>query len=292
MNISVVTGLLPTKGIPLPFVSNGGSSLLINLVAMGILLNISQQASSAAAARARPPSDWASSGQEAEGVNGRANRPEARLSVVIAGGGTGGHLYPGIAVAREIVRRVPDARVTFAGTARGLEARVVPREGFELDLIRSAGLKGKSLARGCAGAALHRPPSLLDAWRILSRRRPDVVIGVGGYSSGPVVLVAALARHADDGARAERGARVDQSAAGALRARGGGDVRRDAARSFAGGAFVTGNPVRAEFFAPIDRRRGRRGRPRRGCWSLAARRARTRSTWPWWRRRRSWHGST
>jgi UDP-N-acetylglucosamine--N-acetylmuramyl-(pentapeptide) pyrophosphoryl-undecaprenol N-acetylglucosamine transferase len=62
------------------------------------------------------------------------------LSVVIAGGGTGGHLYPGIAVAREVLRRVPDARVSFAGTARGLEARVVPREGFELDLIRSAGL--------------------------------------------------------------------------------------------------------------------------------------------------------
>ena len=64
------------------------------------------------------------------------------LSVVIAGGGTGGHLYPGIAVAREIRRRVPDARVSFAGTERGLEAKVVPAEGFELDLIRSAGLKG------------------------------------------------------------------------------------------------------------------------------------------------------
>ena len=68
------------------------------------------------------------------------------LSVVIAGGGTGGHLYPGIAVARELLRRRPDARVTFAGTARGIEARVVPREGFELDVLRSAGLKGMSPA--------------------------------------------------------------------------------------------------------------------------------------------------
>ena len=58
--------------------------------------------------------------------------------IVIAGGGTGGHLYPGIAVAREIRRRVPGAEVTFAGTARGIEGRVVPREGFELDLLRSA----------------------------------------------------------------------------------------------------------------------------------------------------------
>jgi UDP-N-acetylglucosamine--N-acetylmuramyl-(pentapeptide) pyrophosphoryl-undecaprenol N-acetylglucosamine transferase len=67
------------------------------------------------------------------------------LSVLIAGGGTGGHLYPGIAVARALLARVPDAQVTFVGTAAGIESRVVPREGFALDVIRSAGLKGKSL---------------------------------------------------------------------------------------------------------------------------------------------------
>ena len=68
------------------------------------------------------------------------------MRVVLAGGGTGGHLFPGIAVARELLRRQPDARITFAGTARGIEARVIPREGFDLDLLRSAGLKGTSLA--------------------------------------------------------------------------------------------------------------------------------------------------
>ena len=79
--------------------------------------------------------------------------------IVIAGGGTGGHLYPGIAVARELRRRLPEAAVTFAGTARGIESRVVPREGFELDLLRSAGLKGmspSSLARGAGAAAAER----------------------------------------------------------------------------------------------------------------------------------------
>src|SRR5436309_15825149 len=115
------------------------------------------------------------------------------LRVVIAGGGTGGHLYPGVAVAREIVRRVPDARVSFAGTARGLEARIVPQEGFELDVIRSAGLKGKAVSARLRGAALLLP-GLADAWRLVSRRRPHVVVGVGGYSSGPVVLAAALRR--------------------------------------------------------------------------------------------------
>ena len=68
------------------------------------------------------------------------------MRLLIAGGGTGGHLYPGIAVARELMSRDPNAQITFVGTAQGIEARVLPREGLTLDLIRSAGLKGKSLA--------------------------------------------------------------------------------------------------------------------------------------------------
>src|SRR5689334_13620119 len=111
--------------------------------------------------------------------------------MVIAGGGTGGHLYPGIAVARELLARQPGAQVSFAGTARGIESKVVPREGFELDCIRSSGLKGKSVGDRMRGA-LQLPLGLVDSFGIVSRRRPDVVIGVGGYSSGPVVLAAAV----------------------------------------------------------------------------------------------------
>src|SRR5213595_2594299 len=95
------------------------------------------------------------------------------LRVVIAGGGTGGHLYPGIAVARELLARRPDAAVSFAGTARGIEARVIPREGFALDVIRSAGVKGKSVVDRARGAALI-PVSLADSWRIVSARRPSL----------------------------------------------------------------------------------------------------------------------
>lgn len=102
------------------------------------------------------------------------------LTIIIAGGGTGGHLYPGLAVARALVARVPDAHVSFAGTSRGLEARVVPEAGFELDVIRSRGLKGKSIANRLRGAAL-LSAGLWDAWRLLSRRRPHVVVGVGGW---------------------------------------------------------------------------------------------------------------
>src|SRR5882762_1594916 len=99
------------------------------------------------------------------------------LRVIIAGGGTGGHLYPGIAVARELLSRQPAASISFAGTANGIEARVIPREGFALDLIRSVGLKGKSLVARARGAVLV-PVGLVDAWRIVTLRRPDIVIGV------------------------------------------------------------------------------------------------------------------
>ena len=115
------------------------------------------------------------------------------LRIVIAGGGTGGHLYPGIAVARQLLRRHPDAQITFAGTARGIEARVIPREGFALDTLRSAGLKATSIAARLRGLLL-LPLSALDAWSIVSRRAPHLVIGVGGYSSGPVVAIAVLRR--------------------------------------------------------------------------------------------------
>jgi UDP-N-acetylglucosamine--N-acetylmuramyl-(pentapeptide) pyrophosphoryl-undecaprenol N-acetylglucosamine transferase len=182
------------------------------------------------------------------------------LRVVIAGGGTGGHLYPGIAVAREVRRREPDAIVTFAGTERGIENRVVPREGFELDLLRSAGLKAVSPGALVRAIAL-LPLSAIDAWRILSQRQPDVVIGVGGYSSGPVVLLAALRRtptllleqNAAPGVTNKLLARVVTAAA----------VTFESTVSYFGRrAFVAGNPVRPEFFDNSGSREAQSGPPR------------------------------
>jgi UDP-N-acetylglucosamine--N-acetylmuramyl-(pentapeptide) pyrophosphoryl-undecaprenol N-acetylglucosamine transferase len=169
------------------------------------------------------------------------------MTVVIAGGGTGGHLYPGIAVARELLRRMPDAVVTFAGTARGIESRVVPREGFTLDVIRSAGLKGTSPIALLRGLAL-LPLGGVDAWRILARRKPALVIGVGGYSSGPVVLAAAargiptmlLEQNAVPGLTNRLLSRVVSAAA----------VTFESTVAFFGRrGFVSGNPVRQEFLS-------------------------------------------
>lgn len=170
--------------------------------------------------------------------------------MVIAGGGTGGHLYPGVAVARELLRRQPDAVVTFAGTARGMESRLVPKEGFALDMIRSVGLKGRSIVNALRGLAIV-PVSLVDAWTLVSRRRPHVVVGVGGYSSGPVVLIAALRRiptmlleqNAVPGLTNRLLARVVRAAA---------LTYDDKGNYFGRSGFVTGNPVRPEFFdSPI-----------------------------------------
>jgi UDP-N-acetylglucosamine--N-acetylmuramyl-(pentapeptide) pyrophosphoryl-undecaprenol N-acetylglucosamine transferase len=113
--------------------------------------------------------------------------------MLIAGGGTGGHVFPGIALAEEVVTRHPGNDVVFVGTARGLEATVVPEAGFPVELIDVKGLKGK----GFMGVLLNLlliPGAFLQSWRILRRWRPDVVVGVGGYASGPVVLMAWLLR--------------------------------------------------------------------------------------------------
>ena len=170
------------------------------------------------------------------------------VSLVVAGGGTGGHLFPGVAVARELMARVPAATVTFVGTAAGIEARVIPREGLTLDTIRSAGLKGKSPAALLRGLLL-LPLSALDAWQVISRRRPSVVIGVGGYSSGPVVALAALRgvptllmeQNATPGLTNRLLARVVRAAA---------VTYEESLATFGRKAFVSGNPVRPEFFAP------------------------------------------
>jgi UDP-N-acetylglucosamine--N-acetylmuramyl-(pentapeptide) pyrophosphoryl-undecaprenol N-acetylglucosamine transferase len=167
--------------------------------------------------------------------------------VVIAGGGTGGHLYPGIAVAHALRRRDPRTHLSFVGTARGIEARIVPQEGFELDLIRSAGLKGKSAGAVARGMGL-LPLSALDAWQVLSRRRPDLVIGVGGYSSGPVVALAAmrgiptllLEQNATPGLTNRWLARLVDAA---------GVTYESSLRFFHGHGFVSGNPVREAFLA-------------------------------------------
>lgn len=168
------------------------------------------------------------------------------MRALIAAGGTGGHIYPGIAVAREIVRRDADADVRFVGTARGLETKLVPQAGFELSLIESAGLVNMGLAARVRGLAV-LPKSFIAARRLMREFHPDVVIGAGGYVSGPVLLTAALLKiptlvmesNAVPGFTNRTLARFVDAAAVSFEA---------ALPFFRGKGVVTGNPIRREFF--------------------------------------------
>jgi len=110
-------------------------------------------------------------------------------AAVIAGGGTGGHLFPGIAVVEELKRRNPECRIVFVSSGRPLEERVLSAGGFEKAVINVEGIKGRrKMAKLKSSAML--PFGFLQAAGLLRRVRPDVVIGMGGYSAGPVVLCA------------------------------------------------------------------------------------------------------
>ena len=178
--------------------------------------------------------------------------------VMFAGGGTGGHLFPGIAVAHGLVRRHPQAYVVFVGTGRGIEERALAREGYPFEPIRSAGLMGKSW-RGIARTLGLAPLTLCDAARVLRRVRPDLVIGLGGYSAGPVVLLAALAgrstmvleQNAVPGTTNRMLAPLVQAAAVSF---------ETTLSCFGAKAFLSGNPVRDGFFGAANvERAGRIG---------------------------------
>jgi UDP-N-acetylglucosamine--N-acetylmuramyl-(pentapeptide) pyrophosphoryl-undecaprenol N-acetylglucosamine transferase len=167
------------------------------------------------------------------------------MKVIIAGGGTGGHLFPGIAVAREIQRRYPDSEVLFVGAQQGIEARIVPQQGFPLKVLPVGGIKGvgwmtriKNLFAMVEG--------IFKAKDILREFKPDVVIGVGGYASFPMLAAAILAGRPR--------VIMEQNAIPGLANRTLGRWVNFAAvsdprtRSYFGNrAVVTGNPVRPEF---------------------------------------------
>lgn len=167
--------------------------------------------------------------------------------IILAGGGTGGHLFPALAVADELRRRHAEAEILFVGGRRGIENRLVPRHGYRLRTLPLSGLKGASVmhrvvAAASAGLAVVR----CAAWNLGDR--PDLVIGVGGYASGPAVLAARLLwvrtmileqNHFPGATNRWLAPWVDAVC-----------VPSDAARRrLRGRGIVTGNPVRPEFAA-------------------------------------------
>ncbi|MGH9824097.1 MAG: undecaprenyldiphospho-muramoylpentapeptide beta-N-acetylglucosaminyltransferase [Blastocatellia bacterium] len=167
------------------------------------------------------------------------------MKAIIAAGGTGGHIFPGVAIAREILRRDADAGILFVGTPRGLESKIIPREGFKLEMIRIVALKSVSVFERIKSLA-RLPLSFVRALGIIRRFKPDVVIGIGGYASGPILLVAAIRRvptlvvepNALPGFTNRVLARFVDAAAVTF---------EESLKYFRGRGVVTGNPIRSDF---------------------------------------------
>lgn len=179
------------------------------------------------------------------------------MKVLIAGGGTGGHVYPGIAVARTIIKRYPDAAVQFVGTTRGIEVDLVPRAGFKLDVLPVLPFP-RRLSLSLLKAGLTAVRSLGTAVSLVRSFGPDVVVGTGGYVSGPIVLAAGVLRiptlvqeqNAYPGVTTRLLSRIASRVALGY---------EEAAAHLAGGArtVVTGNPIREEILLQ-DRHSGAR----------------------------------
>ncbi len=166
------------------------------------------------------------------------------MRAILAGGGTGGHVIPALAIARELQQRY-QAEILFIGTARGIENRLVPAAGFELRLIQVGALKNVSLSTRLR-TLFDLPRAILACRRMLREFRPDVVIGVGGYASGPAMLAAWLRRiptlafepNVVPGLANRVVARLVSAAA----------VHFEETKKYFRNAHVTGVPVRKEFF--------------------------------------------
>ena len=169
------------------------------------------------------------------------------MKLLIAGGGTGGHVFPAIAIAQEWLSRGKEREVVLVGTQRGIEMKLVPAAGLPLETIRVAGLKGKG------GTTLLKNLGMLgmglwDAFAVLKRLKPRVAFGVGGYAAGPMLLATWLTGipNVIFEPNAEPGLTNKLLARLAKRIATGYEV---SAQAWGARATVTGCPVRPEFFA-------------------------------------------
>jgi len=169
------------------------------------------------------------------------------VKLLIAGGGTGGHVFPALAIAREWLARGTEREVVLVGTERGIEMKLVPQAGLPLELLRVAGLKGKGGATLIKNLAM-LAPAMLDARRVLRKHKPVAAFGVGGYAAGPMLLAAWLSRvpnvifepNAEPGFTNKVLARIS------TRIATGYEI---SAQAWGKKAIVTGCPVRPEFFS-------------------------------------------
>ncbi len=113
------------------------------------------------------------------------------IRLIVSGGGTGGHLFPGIAVAEAVLARSAESEVLFVGTGRHTDVRVLESRSFAHAVIKCQGLKGKTVLQKIS-SVLQLPLALVNAARLIKKFKPDLVLGVGGYVTGPVLMAAKI----------------------------------------------------------------------------------------------------
>ena len=170
------------------------------------------------------------------------------MRVVITGGGTGGHLFPALAVHDALRARRPGASALFVGAAGGVEATMLPRRGYAFRGLAASQVSGAGL-RKRAQAALRLPGAVLEAVRLLRAFQPQVVFGVGGYASVSTVLAAKLTRIPSVIHEQNIFPGLANRALGRLASRVAVSFEGSAHFFPAGRVVVTGNPVRAEIRA-------------------------------------------
>lgn len=174
-------------------------------------------------------------------------KPNLDKNLIVAGGGTGGHVLAGIAIAQEWKSKFPNSKILFVGAKGGLEETLVPRAGLSLELIGLGSLKGVGITKKMK-TILQLPRALWRAWGLIADFEPAAVIGVGGYASGPVVMMARLVSKA-------RVAILEQNAVAGLTNRILSHFAHKIFLAFPAGkdqfpehkTLVTGNPIRQEF---------------------------------------------
>jgi UDP-N-acetylglucosamine--N-acetylmuramyl-(pentapeptide) pyrophosphoryl-undecaprenol N-acetylglucosamine transferase len=173
------------------------------------------------------------------------------MKLLIAGGGTGGHVFPALAIAREWMSRGSEREVVLVGTQRGIEMKLVPQAGLPLETLRVAGLKGKGGATLVKNLAM-LGPGLADALRVLRKHKPVAAFGVGGYAAGPMMLATWMngVPNVIFEPNAEPGFTNRVLAKISKRIAAGYDV---SAGAWGAKAVVTGCPVRPEFFGIAPR---------------------------------------
>src|ERR1700752_378310 len=177
------------------------------------------------------------------------------MKLLIAGGGTGGHVFSAIAIAKEWMSRGAEREVVLVGTERGIEMKLVPQAALPLETLRVAGLKGKggtTLLKNLTMLA----PAMLDARRVLRKHQPIAAFGVGGYAAGPMLLATWLRRvpNVIFEPNAEPGFTNKVLGGISKRIATGYEI---SARAWGKKAIVTGCPVRSEFFSITPRHLGK-----------------------------------